>query len=561
MKGQKKTIAGTSLAFTLAITLLAGCSSGAGGNPAATSAGTDPKSTTTPAATATPAATPAPTPAPPVTLEWLGYDSYGEPDANSPIVKMVEEKFNAKFDFWYVDAQKWEDNLNVKLAAGEMPDVLKITNRQNMPKYVTQGILAPIPLETIEQFAPTYKKFLDDNYPELWDGVMYDGQVYAIPMTNLNGSYPTVVIWRKDWLDNVGISKIPETIGEYEEAFYKFRNEDPDRDGQKDTYGLSDFALPNILGAFGYPGISDFKGAAKGDAGRSIQFTLRDGNVVIAAIQPEMKEALALLQKWYKDGLIDPEFITSENTTGYWADSQAFYNEKIGITGMSMFYHWRHVLNPDIQDDAGGGQFKAFKEAVPNGKVEFGVPAIGPNGVSGTPTWDTSSHPIAITTKAAKDPAKLELLLKMIEAAVTDYEYYLTLTNGVKDVDWKLDGDKFINLASGEALADSNKKGKNVLNAKVSYDPFLKKRDAFDYSFADQYAKVPGHRAVYVPNVEEFPKYSTTLNKLTVDAYFKIITGEASIDSFDAYVTQYLANGGDALQKAADVAFKQMVGK
>ncbi|MGE7823325.1 hypothetical protein [Paenibacillus sp. NPDC093718] len=29
-------------------------------------------------------------------------------------------------------------------------------------------------------------------------------------------------------------------------------------------------------------------------------------------------------------GLIDPEFLTSENTTGYWPNSQAFFNGRMG---------------------------------------------------------------------------------------------------------------------------------------------------------------------------------------------------------------------------------------
>ncbi|MFB9277489.1 ABC transporter substrate-binding protein [Cohnella cellulosilytica] len=549
MRKKTNRIAGTTLTLALAVGLLAGC--GGNGDKETGKASESPSAS---AKTSEEAAKP-------IAMEWLGYDSYGQPNPDSAVIKAVEQKFNAKFDFWYIDSQKWEDNLNVRLAAGEMPDVLKITNRQNLPKYVNQGILAPIPLETIEKHAPTYVKFLNENYPEVWDGVKYNGEIYAIPMTNLNGTYPTVVIWRQDWLEKVGISKVPQTIEEYEEAFVKFRNDDPDGDNKKDTYGLSDFALPNILGAFGYPGITDFKGAAKGDASKSVQFTMKDGNVVLTSIQPEMKEALSVLQRWYKAGLIDPEFITSENTTGYWADSQAFYNSKIGITGMSMFYHWRNEMNPDIADDTGGGQYKAFKESNPNGEAVFGVPAVGPNGASGTPTWDTASHPIAITTKAMEDPAKLELLLQMIEAACTDYEYYLMLTNGEKGVDWKLEGDKFINLTASDTLAEANVKGKNVLNAKVSYDPFLKQRDQFDYAFADEHAKISGYNAVYVPNVEAFSKYSNTLNKLTVDAYFKIITGEAEVDSFDDYVAKFRANGGDELEQAANEAYKQMVGQ
>ncbi|MBD2847438.1 ABC transporter substrate-binding protein [Paenibacillus sp. IB182496] len=497
----------------------------------------------------------------PVVLEWLGYDSYAEPDADSAVVQMVEEKFNAEFDFWYVDAQKWDDNLNVKLAAGEMPDVLKIPNRQNIAKYVDQGILAPIPKEKFEELAPTYTAFIDENYPEAWDGVMFNGEIYAIPTTNLNGSYPTVVIWRQDWLDNVGIAKVPETLEEYEEALYKFRNDDPDGNGQKDTYGLSDFALPNILGAFGYPGISDFKQAAKGDPSKSLQFTEKDGQLVFAAVQPEMKEALAVLQQWYADGIIDPEFLTSENTTGYWADSQAFYNGKIGLTGMGMFYHWRHELDPSLPDDVGGGQYKAFMDAQPDGELAFGVPAVGPEGKSGTPQWDTTSHPVAITTKAAEDPRKLDTVLQMVEAAVTDYEYYLSVTSGEEGVDWKLDGDTFVNLSAADSVADQNKKGKNVLSVKVSYDEYLKKKDPFIYAFGDKYANINGYTSMFVPTVEVFEKNSSALNKLTIETYLKIITGESPVDAFDAYTEQFMRIGGTEVEEAVNAAYDELMGR
>lgn len=49
------------------------------------------------------------------------------------------------------------------------------------------------------------------------------------------------------------------------------------------------------------------------------RWTEKDGKLVYGAVQPEIKEALTLLNKRYKDGVIDPEFITGENNGGYWA--------------------------------------------------------------------------------------------------------------------------------------------------------------------------------------------------------------------------------------------------
>ena len=38
-----------------------------------------------------------------VEIEWLAYNTYGQPDSNSPIITAMEEKYNCEFNFWYID--------------------------------------------------------------------------------------------------------------------------------------------------------------------------------------------------------------------------------------------------------------------------------------------------------------------------------------------------------------------------------------------------------------------------------------------------------------------------
>ncbi|MFD0717029.1 hypothetical protein [Paenibacillus sp. GCM10027626] len=56
---------------------------------------------------------------------------------------------------------------------------------------------------------------------------------------------------RKDWLDNVGIDKLPETLDEYHEVLRRFTFNDPDQNGKNDMYGGHGIQL-YLRGAFGF---------------------------------------------------------------------------------------------------------------------------------------------------------------------------------------------------------------------------------------------------------------------------------------------------------------------
>ncbi len=536
--------------LALSISLLAGCSS-KNNNLEATMA----PSTAPAEATEAPEVTPEPD-LPPVEIQWLGYDTYAQPDEDSPYVKMAEEKFNADFKFWFIDDTKWHDQLNVKFAAGEMPDIIKVTGGlATVKRYVDNGILAPIEKETVKKLAPTYYDIIE-NHPQVdnaWPSVSYNGKFYGLPRFSLNGQYPTAVVWNKTWLENVGITKTPETIEEFEEAFTKFRNNDPDKNGKKDTYGLSDFIMPVILGAYGFPAIDDFKTLLQ--APEELNYAVKDGKIVLSSIQPEMKEALALLNKWYKAGLIDPEFITSENTGGYWANSQAFFNGKIGITGMSMFYHWRYDLDSRLKDDQGGDLYKEFKLAQPNSMVVMGQAPIGPKGASGAPVWGAVSNAfLALTTEGAKDPRVLETFLTMVEASASDEDWNNQMYYGNKGTDYTVNNGIFegpnVILPGKDRIA----KGLQLFNyfGNLEWD---KHRNVVTFEWGDKYNTKTGYVDPIVPVVDAYANNVNDLAKLTVETYIKIITGESPIDSFDDYVTKIRANGGDEIEKEVNEAY------
>lgn len=535
-------MASLAVAAVMALSVLPGCGSASKeANPNEKAKGTTGKSS-------------AETSTAPVTIDWLAYQTSGQPDPEADIVKQVEKKFNAKFNFWFVDDQKWDDVLNVKLAAGEMPDVFRIKNTNNIDKYVSMGILAELPEAKIREWAPNYAKTMDkyDTNKLIWNATKYNGKNYGFAMCGLDALYPSVLQWRTDWLKNVGITKIPETLQEFETAMYKFRNEDPDKNGKKDTYGMSNTAMMAVFGAFGV--LESGKSFAGADP---MYYMLKDGKVAFSCIQPEAKEALTLLQKWYKDGVIDPEFVTGENKGGYWALSHAFMNNKVGVTGQINFYHYSP---PNTAEGANGGPcYQEITKVNPQATFEPAKPPVGPGGKSGTEIGGGVGEKFGLTTKCMKDEKKAKIILSILDAEFTDEEFGKLVQWGVKDVDYKVANNNVV-LTNSNA-ADIRKKGIQTFNFMQGNPEIWKKYMSSRYDYADQYAKGLGYIKPSVPPTDAFSKNAETLKKLYQSAYIDIITGAKSIDSFSQFVKDFRAKGGDDTEKAMTEAYNKLMGK
>lgn len=494
----------------------------------------------------------------PVTLEWLAYQSVAQPSMDSEIVKKVQEKFNVKLNFWYIDDQKWDDVLNVKLASGEIPDIWRLKNRANLKKYVSQGIVGEVSTDTIKKYAPNYMNMVEKNDPDktIWRLTNYNGKNYGISGVGA-GQYPPVIGWRLDWLNNVGITKVPETIAEFEDAFYKFANNDPDKNGKKDTYGLSNTTIPAIMGAFGAPAFSDIKGSPMPNLAWSLD---AKGKPVINAIQPEMKEALALLQKWYKDRIIDPEFLTGENKGGYWALSHDFMNGRVGIQGNASYYHWNPPLSAS---DVGGNIYVEWKKLKPD--VEFGKTytlgkaPVGPKGKSGQLAIENFGESQVFSSKVVKDERKVQTILKMLDTFVSDEEYYMFALYGQKGIDYNLNPDgTLVDLV--KTSQEGMTKGRSTVNFMQIVPEISKKLKGPTYAFGDKY-KVNAYTSVSVPATDAYTKSYSSLQKLAVETYFKIITGEKEIGYFDEFVKTFNANGGDELTKQTQDEWSKVTGK
>ncbi|NSW90426.1 MAG: ABC transporter substrate-binding protein [Firmicutes bacterium] len=479
------------------------------------------------------------------TIDWNGLQ-YGPVKDDAPVKKILEEKFNVKFNMIYVDRSKYLELMNLKFANNEIPDVFTALNVNTLIQWVDQDLLAEIPESFIREHAPNIAKEIDSykKYDEkVWKFSLVDGKNYGILAHNADMVYHSPVIWRNDWLKNVGINKLPETLAEFETALYKFAKEDPDKNGKPDTYGLSADGFNAIYGTSGYwPTFWNKKG----------------NEVVWGGIQPEIKQVLATLNKWYKDGVIDPEFVTGENQGGYWAISHAFVNGRIGMTARGNYYHWNY---PYYEGEPGGvGNYENFVKIQPKtASYAFGRPAIGADGKTGMGIGGVISHFCVFGKQLEKDPDKLARILKILDALASDYDLYLNAKYGIEGQHWDYTAQKEPwfkdEFKSVEAQASIG--AGNAFLPWQSMD-FYRKLRPFHFAFAEKsvnYEKYVNQVPVGLPSSG---KYKADLDKLQEQTFMKIITGDQSIDSFDTFVDQWNKMGGEQLTKEANDWYKSV---
>ena len=482
-----------------------------------------------------------------ITIDWNGLQ-YGSVKDDAPIKKIMEEKFNVKFNMIYVDTSKYEELMNLRFANNEIPDVFTAKNINMLTNWANQDLLAEIPEATIKKYAPNIGKEIDSYKAidaNVWKIGQVSGKSYGILAHNADFVYPSPVIWRNDWLANLEIKKLPETLEEFETALYKIAKEDPDKNEKNDTYGLSANGFFAIYGTSGYwPTFWNKVGT----------------EVVWGGIQPEIKEVLKLFNKWYKDGVIDPEFVTGENQGGYWAISHGFVNGRLGMTTRGSYYHWNY---PYYEGDLGGDNYQDFTNIQPKtASYDFGRPAISSNGKTGMGIGGVLAYFTVFGEQLNEDNEKLARILKILDTLASDYDLYLTAKYGVEGKHWEYTKEN--EPMAKEDVVDALG-GQDAIGAGNAFLPWqsmdlYRKTRPFHFTFADKVVSYEKYGNAIPVGLPSTSKYQTDLDKLQDQTFMKIITGDQSIDTFDTFVEQWKKLGGDQLTKEANEWYKSVSG-
>lgn len=348
--------------------------------------------------------------------------------SESPFHIGLAEKLGVSIDWLFPTTGSDGATFTTTLLAdpANLPDIMGVYWMNNANQYIEDEIIWDL-TDYIRQYAPDYYAWLQSN--PAYDRAMKtdDGRYYAFGFFREDGgwndSYQGPVV-RKDWLDECGL-KIPETISEFENVIRVFN----------EKYGAtfnSSFSVRykagGVAGAFGAYG--------NVDAGNG--WYVKDGKVGLGQAQPEWRDYVSWQNKLWKDGLIDQDIMTEDDTT----IKDKIHNDKCGISITSMGQ--MNIWNKEREADG--------KEAVwigipypksDNGEISsiFGGPGIG--------TQTT------VITKSA-DEEMMKLCLQILNYAYTE-EGSLYWNYGTQDVSWEYDDQgvpAFTNLVTDDKDTD-----------------------------------------------------------------------------------------------------------
>ena len=471
----------------------------------------------------------------------------GESIDNNIWAKAYEDELNIKLNYlWTTPQSQYTQKLNVSIVS-EVPDLMWVDAAQ-LKRMVEDDMLADLTDVYAAYKSEFTDKVLRDDGGSAMESATFDGKLYGLPHVQ-SGYGSAEVLWlRADWLDKLGLEE-PKTMQDIIAIAKAFAKNDPDGNGKDDTYGLAINKGLLANNNLPYAVLDGFFNAYH--AYPTIWVEKEDGSLAYGGIQPEMKEALSQLQALYKEGVIDIEFGVKDASK---------VSEDVNASKVGMLYgcFW-NCGNGWLQDGVVNDPTVEWKA--------YPIMSIDDEPAKAMVPFATNLY--TVVSKESKNP----------EAAVKMYNLVL---------------EKNFGETAEPSVYNVNKDNMAVFNYAFSYaEPPMKNLDAQTKvskaleegdtsllnaeetgyynnckAYLDGDLNSWGNYNMYGPNgglkvindyvannntvvnayygapTDGMAEKNATLEKLQLETFTQIITGNASVDEYDRYVQHWLDLGG-----------------
>ena len=227
-----------------------------------------------------------------MTTDWNDNEFYQE----------MERRTGVHLEFEMVSSADYQTNFNLMIASGNLADMIYVG-----ASYYAEGVDAAIDdgyfldlTDLVDEYMPNYEKIRTSDIQYELLSTTDSGRLGAVYELRQSKQGPWLGLWiRQDWLDDLGL-ETPVTFDDYHEGLTAFKNE-------------KGATAPLILNFSGSDG--EF-GTMSGGLNVLNSWQLDEtGKVNFGPYMDAWKEYVTIMHQWYTEGLIDPDFMATDERT------------------------------------------------------------------------------------------------------------------------------------------------------------------------------------------------------------------------------------------------------
>lgn len=482
------------------------------------------------------------------------YDE-GENSEDNYIVRYLEDKLNVDYQYAFsVDTSTYTTKVNMAIASGEIPEVMNVSYSQ-MVQLVDADAVEDMTDAFNTYASPNLKKCFDSTNGITMELGTFDGKLMGIG--NISPGMDAVpVLWvRGDWLEACGL-EAPTTWDEVVNVAKTFLEKNPG--GQVNT-GIAvhnDIVQPtggtyqmnaifHYFGAFPEQWIYD-----------------ENGEVVYGSITDQTRDALAAIAGLVQDGVLNASLAVMDDNQCYeliannqcgmfwgawWSGQWPVVNILGGMDDSATFVPVLTLANPETgKFDVCGmsptttfvvvkkGCSEEIKEAVVktlNYQYDLDqaqAEGVRPNGMDSNFSW----HYYPINVLHCDYDAKEKQIAGVMEVIAGNMDYE----------DLSGDGKTWYNGYT-TVMNGSFREAYNTNQATANAWGWATGALCVQ-SAGDQVNMFPAASYADTPSME---KLWTAMETLEEEYFLKVVTGEASLDDWDSFVSEWKSLGGDTI--------------
>jgi len=245
-----------------------------------------------------------------VELSYGTADNYYAPKSLTsglPVWNEIEKKTGIRIKWDVTPSAQYADTMKLRLAAGQnLPDMISIPEPDPV-NLAQKGLIIPLD-DLIAKYAPNIQSYFKAS-PDVAKAMRApDGKLYALSSDVTGTAYadPYGLLIRQDWLEKLGLQE-PKTLDDWYNVLKAFKERDPNGNGKADDIPLSPEANLRGLGLFGSAlGLHLYYSEG--------YYPDKNGKIQYQWMDERAHQLIIWLNKLYKEGLIDPQFMTNTDT-------------------------------------------------------------------------------------------------------------------------------------------------------------------------------------------------------------------------------------------------------